>query len=62
MTPNEEKSAAMKTCPSCSRELADNALTCPHCGHKFVNIGAIVRAAIIIGFVIVILTMMGVIK
>ena len=25
----------MKPCPSCSRQLADNAVTCPQCGHAF---------------------------
>lgn len=26
-----------KTCPSCSRQVAQNALKCPTCGHRFVT-------------------------
>lgn len=41
----------MKKCPSCAKELADNASSCPHCGQKF-STGASITVAVIIGVVL----------
>ncbi len=26
---------AMKSCPTCTRNVANNSAACPHCGHRF---------------------------
>lgn len=41
----------MKTCPSCSTEIADNARRCPKGGHTFTTAGG-VFVAVIIGLVL----------
>ena len=41
----------LKPCPSCSKEIANSATTCPHCGKSFTSlarIGLIVILAVII--------------
>jgi RNA polymerase subunit RPABC4/transcription elongation factor Spt4 len=40
----------MKTCPTCKVELADNAKTCPKCGHVFTTESG-VAVAVVIGVI-----------
>lgn len=40
----------MKPCPNCKTEIADNAGTCPKCGHRMPT-GAGVVLAILIGLI-----------
>lgn len=40
----------MKTCPSCQKEVADNAKACPSCGHAFTT-GSGVAIAVVIGII-----------
>jgi RNA polymerase subunit RPABC4/transcription elongation factor Spt4 len=40
----------MKTCPSCKTELADNASSCPKCGHKFTTDSG-VAIAVVLGII-----------
>lgn len=41
----------MKACPSCKKQIADDANPCPHCGKKFQTLGGIV-VAILIGLLL----------
>lgn len=36
-----------KICPNCKKEVADNARTCPQCGHTFTTAGGIFIAVLI---------------
>lgn len=41
----------MKTCPTCKKQIADDARTCPHCGKQFTTLGG-VFIAILIGLLL----------
>lgn len=47
----------MKPCPSCGQSLADNATSCPHCGHRLTNIVTEAGGAILTVIVFIVIMM-----
>lgn len=44
------------TCPVCKKEMASDALSCPHCGHGHRRIG-VVTGCLIVGIVLLLVSL-----